>query len=189
MYFCYAYCINIFLTWFPKYLHDARGYDIALMGLFASLPLMAGVVGDLAGGWFSDHLVKRGRGLLFARRWVSVVGFAIAAVMIPLATASDNHIVSIACFCLALFGLELTVGVSWAVTLDIGGEFAGSVSAVMNTIGNLGAFVAATLTGYIVSASGWGAAFGVLAGLCVAAALLMFTIDASRPLIPEPAHE
>jgi sugar phosphate permease len=189
MYFCYAYCINIFLTWFPKYLHDARGYDIALMGLFASLPLMAGVVGDLAGGWFSDHLVKRGRGLLFARRWVSVVGFAIAAIMIPLATASDSHIVSIACFCLALFGLELTVGVSWAVTLDIGGEFAGSVSAVMNTIGNLGAFVAAAATGYIVSASGWGAAFGVLAGLCVAAALLMFTIDASRPLIPEPAHE
>ena len=75
------------------------------------------------------------------------------------------------------------------MTLDIGGEFAGSVSAVMNTIGNLGAFVAATLTGYIVSASGWGSAFGVLAGLCVAAALLMFTIDASRPLIPDPAHE
>jgi predicted MFS family arabinose efflux permease len=113
----------------------------------------------------------------------------IAAVMIPLATASDSHIVSIACFCLALFGLELTVGVSWAVTLDIGGEFAGSVSAVMNSIGNLGAFVAATLTGYIVSASGWGLAFAVLAGLCVVAAVLMLTIDASRPLIPEPVHD
>src|SRR3546814_6286913 len=57
MYFCYAYCINIFLTWFPKYLHDARGFDIALMGLFASLPLMAGVVGDLMGGWASDLLI------------------------------------------------------------------------------------------------------------------------------------
>ena len=66
MYFCYAYSINIFLTWFPKYLHDARGFDIAVMGIMASLPLMAGVVGDLAGGWFSDHLVKRGMGLKMA---------------------------------------------------------------------------------------------------------------------------
>ena len=188
-YVCYAYCINIFLTWFPTYLHDARGYDIALMGLFASLPLMAGVLGDLAGGWVSDHLVKRGRGLRFARQWVSVIGFAVAGTMIPLAVASDNHAVSIACFCLALFGLELTVGVSWAVTLDIGGEFAGSVSAVMNTVGNLGAFVAAAATGYILKASGWGAAFAVLAVLCGIAALLMFTIDASRPLVDEPANE
>lgn len=189
MYFCYAYCINIFLTWFPTYLHDARGYDIAMMGLFASMPLMAGVLGDLAGGWVSDHLVKQGRGLRFARRWVSVIGFVIAGTMIPLAVASDNHVVSIACFCLALFGLELTVGVSWAVTLDIGGEFAGSVSAVMNTVGNLGGTVAAAATGYILKASGWGAAFAVLAVLCGIAALLMFTIDASRQLIPEPAHE
>src|SRR3546814_9154334 len=59
MYFCYAYCINIFLTWFPKYLHDARGFDIALMGLFASLPLMAGVVGDLMGGRSEERRVGK----------------------------------------------------------------------------------------------------------------------------------
>ncbi len=118
-----------------------------------------------------------------------MIGFVIAGTMIPLAVASDSHAVSIACFCLALFGLELTVGVSWAVTLDIGGEFAGSVSAVMNTVGNLGGTVAAAATGYILAASGWGAAFAVLAVLCAIAAVLMFTIDASRPLIPEPAHE
>ena len=36
--------------------------------------------------------------------------------------------------CLAVFGLELTVGVTWALPLDIGGDYAGSVSAVMNTL-------------------------------------------------------
>jgi sugar phosphate permease len=182
MYFCYAYCINIFLTWFPKYLHDARGYDLAVMGLFASLPLMAGVVGDLAGGWTSDLLVKRGAGLKMARRSVAVVGFVTAAVMMPLAAAIDAPIASIICFCVAVFGLELTVGVSWAVTLDIGGEFAGSVSAVMNTLGNLGAAIAAAVTGYIVTVSGWFPAFMVLAVLCAIAALLFLRIDASRRL-------
>jgi len=188
MYFCYAYCINIFLTWFPKYLHDARGFDIAVMGLFASMPLMAGVVGDLAGGWLSDRLVERGTGLKMARRSVAVAGFLIAAVAIPLAAGVADPIVSIACFCLALLGLELTVGVSWAVSLDIGGEYAGSVSAVMNTLGNLGAAIAAAVTGYIVSASGWFAAFAVLAVLCLIAALLFLRIDASRRLYVDPAN-
>lgn len=182
MYFCYAYCINIFLTWFPKYLHDARGFDIALMGLFASLPLMAGVIGDLTGGWASDLLVKRGAGLKMARRAVAIVGFLTAAAMIPLAAAIADPVPSILCFCVALFGLELTVGVSWAVTLDIGGEYAGSVSAVMNTLGNIGAAIAAAVTGYIVSMSGWFAAFAVLSILCLVAALLFLRIDASRKL-------
>lgn len=187
MYFCYAYCINIFLTWFPKYLADARGFDIVAMGVFASAPLAAGVVGDMAGGWFSDLLVKRGSGLKMGRRIVAIAGFAIAAAMIPLAAASEEHGLSILFFCVALFGLELTVGVSWAVTLDIGGEYAGSVSAVMNTLGNSGAAIAAAVTGYIVAASGWFAAFAVLAVLCVIAALLFTRIDASRPLyVPEP---
>ncbi len=186
MYFCYAYSINIFLTWFPKYLADARGFDIVAMGIFASAPLAAGVVGDMAGGWFSDRLVERGAGLKMGRRIVAMAGFTIAAVMIPLAAASEEHVASILFFCVALFGLELTVGVSWAVTLDIGGEYAGSVSAVMNTLGNSGAAIAAAVTGYIVAASGWFAAFAVLAVLCVIAALLFTRIDASRPLyVPE----
>ncbi|WP_294264801.1 MFS transporter [uncultured Sphingomonas sp.] len=186
MYFCYAYSINIFLTWFPKYLADARGFDIVAMGIFASAPLASGVVGDMAGGWFSDRLVERGAGLKMGRRIVAIAGFTIAAVMIPLAAASEEHVASILFFCVALFGLELTVGVSWAVTLDIGGEYAGSVSAVMNTLGNSGAAIAAAVTGYIVAASGWFAAFAVLAVLCVIAALLFTRIDASRPLyVPE----
>jgi sugar phosphate permease len=186
MYFCYAYCINIFLTWFPKYLHDARGFDIAVMGLFASMPLMAGVLGDLTGGWMSDLLVKRGTGLKMARRVVAVFGFLVAAAMIPLAASIADPVLSIGCFCIALFGLELTVGVSWAVALDVGGEFAGSVSAVMNTLGNIGAAIAAAVTGYIVSASGWFAAFAVLSVLSLIAALLFFVIDASNPLYVAP---
>jgi MFS transporter, ACS family, glucarate transporter len=89
-------------------------------------------------------------------------------------------VVSVAFFALAVYGLELTVGVSWAVALDIGGEFAGSVSAVMNTLGNLGAAAAAAVTAYIVKAAGWSSAFYVIAGLSVLAAALYLGVDASR---------
>lgn len=187
MYFCYAYSINIFLTWFPKYLNDAREFNLAEMGLYASLPLMAGVGGDLAGGWVSDLLVKQGRGLKFARRSVAIVGFLIAGVTIPFAVTASDPMISVAYFCLAVFSLELTVGVSWAITLDIGGEYAGSVSAVMNTFGNIGGALAGVLTGYIVTQSGWNPAFYVLSALTLIAALLFLRIDASRKLYTEEA--
>jgi MFS transporter, ACS family, glucarate transporter len=186
MYFCYGYSIGIFLTWFPKYLHAERDFDLKQMGIYASLPLLAGVVGDICGGWFSDIALKRTGDLKFARRVVAIPGFLIAAVAIPLACLASDPLVSVGYFALAVLGIELTVGVSWAVTLDIGGEYAGSVSAVMNTLGNLGAAIAATVTGYIVNASGWSTAFFVLAGYSLVAAVLFTRIDASKRVYVEP---
>jgi MFS transporter, ACS family, glucarate transporter len=182
MYFCYAYSINIFLTWFPKYLGEVRDFELARMGLFASLPLMAGVIGDVAGGWVSDHLLRRTGRVTWARRAVAVAGFALAAVAIPAGVMSDSPLVSVAWFALAVFGLELTVGVSWALTLDVGGIYAGSVSAVMNTFGNIGGALAAVITGYILHWSGWNAAMYVLAALSALGGLLFLRIDASRLL-------
>jgi MFS transporter, ACS family, glucarate transporter len=185
MYFCYGYDIGIFLSWFPKYLHDQHGFELTKMGLYASLPLLAGVAGDVCGGWFSDLVLRRTGNLRLARRVVAIIGFLIAAATIPLACLADAPLASVGYFCIAVFGIELTVGVSWEVTLDIGGQYAGSVSAVMNTLGNLGAALAATLTGYIVTVSGWDTAFFVLAGLALLAAGLFTRIDASQRVYRE----
>ncbi len=180
MYFCYGYDIGIFLTWFPKYLHAERQFELTQMGIYASLPLLAGVGGDICGGWLSDLALKRTGNLKMARRVVAIPGFLIAAAAIPMACLAADPLVSVGWFALAVFGIELTVGVSWAVTLDIGGVYAGSVSAVMNTFGNIGAAAAAAMTGYIVTASGWTTAFFVLAGYSTVAAILFTRIDASK---------
>jgi sugar phosphate permease len=55
----------------------------------------------------------------------------------------------------------------------------------MNTFGNIGAAIAAALTGYIVTASGWSMAFFVLAGYSTVAAILYTRIDASRRVYDE----
>jgi sugar phosphate permease len=185
-YFCYAYSLGIFLTWFPKYLMDARGFNLAQMGIFASLPLLAGVTGDIAGGWLSDRWLKSTGNLRLARRTIAVVGFVLAGVTLPMATLAQDPLLGVACFCAAVFGLELTVGISWAVTLDVGGDCAGSVSAAMNTFGNVGGAIAAALTGYIVTHSGWNVAFYVPSALSLLAAALFMRIDASRRLTPGP---
>jgi sugar phosphate permease len=183
MYFCYAYNVSVYLTWFPKYLSDNRGFSLQKMGLYASLPLLAGTIGDLCGGWISDILAKRIFDIRMARRVVAVAGFLLSAVSIVLATLTTDPLRSVFYSCFAMLGMELTVGVSWAVTIDIGGEAAGSVSALMNTFGNTGGAMASVLTGYLVQAAGWNLPFLIVAGLSVVAALLFLWIDAGRPLI------
>ncbi len=59
MYFCYGYCLAVYLDWFPSYLKEHRGFNLKEMGMYAALPLFAGTFGDLAGGWLSDIWLKR----------------------------------------------------------------------------------------------------------------------------------
>jgi sugar phosphate permease len=187
MYACYNYCLAVYIDWLPKYLSDHRGFDLKAMGFYASLPLLAGTAGDVLGGWTSDLWARRTGNLKVARRAVAVMGFCLAAgAMLPAALTADA-MTSVWFSCLALFGLEVTVGVSWAVPLDIGGDFAGSVSAVMNMCGNTGAAISTTVLPYLVRGYGWDMPFLVSAGLSVVAAGLFLRIDATRCIFPESA--
>ncbi len=183
MYFCYGYCLSVYLDWFPTYLNKHRGFNLKEMGFYASLPLFAGTAGDLLGGWISDRIGHRTGDLRFARKAVAMTGFLMAAAGIVPATLTANPVFSVIFSCAAVFGLELTVGVSWAVPLDIGGDYAGSVSSVMNTFGNIGGAISPTALAYLVQAYGWNQPFLVAAGMCVIAALLFWRIDASKPIL------
>jgi predicted MFS family arabinose efflux permease len=111
---------------------------------------------------------------------VAIAGFVLsAAATIPAIFAHDPK-VSVAFYCLAFFGLEWTVGISWAVPLDIGGDFAGSVSAVMNTLGNVGGAMSAAVVTYTATRYGWNAPFMITSGLCLVAAVLYLKIDATK---------
>jgi MFS family permease len=183
MYFCYAYNLSVYLVWFPKYLNDHRGFNLHQMGYYASLLLLAGTAGDISGGWLSDGWAKRSGDLRRARRMVGAGGFLIAGLSIVPACLTKNSMTCVWFSCVAIFALELTVGVSWAITLDIGGDSAGSVSAVMNTCGNIGGAIASALSGYLVMFSGWNAPFLVMAGLSIVATVLYLQINAQQKLV------
>jgi len=183
MYFCYAYSIDFYLTWFPKYLNAARGLSLEAMGVYASVPLIAGTLGDLFGGWISDVFVKNSGRLARSRRIVAISGFLLAAVSVWPAYTSRDPVACVLFSGLVMFGLEVTVGVSWALTLDMGGIFAGSVSAVMNTCGNLGGALASMLVAYQAQIYGWYMPFVIIALLSLTGALLYFKIDADKSIV------
>ncbi|MGH9558399.1 MAG: MFS transporter, partial [Bryobacteraceae bacterium] len=180
MYFCYNYCLSTYLDWFPTYLHEYRGYTLAAMGFYASLQLLAATAGDITGGWISDLLLRKSGNVTRSRRRVAIVGFLIAAFAMLPATLTADPKTSVILNSIAFFGLEMTVGVSWAIPLDIGGDFAGSVSAVMNMCGNIGGAISPAALAYLVKVSGWNTPFCVTTALCLTGAAIYFKIDASK---------
>ncbi len=180
MYFCYNYCLQVYIVWYPTYLRESRGMTLTQMGFYASLPLLAGTAGDLLGGWCSDLVLKRTNNINLARRWVAISGFLVcAAATVPAALTPDVP-TSVIFSSIAFFALEWTVGVSWAVPLDIGGDFSGSISAFMNMCGNLGGTLSSFALGYMVTWWGWNVPFLVTGGLTAFAAMLYLRIDSSR---------
>jgi sugar phosphate permease len=177
-YFCYNYTLWIFLTWLPTYLVTARGFTIVKMGIFASMPLFAGTVGDTFGGWLSDRIWLRTKNGKLARRSVAMGGFIIAAAcMIPGAMTHSQYL-SVFFLACALFGLEMSVGVFWATTLDIGHEYAGTVSGTMNCVGNMGSMVTPLVFGFIVQRTGsWMYPFLVASGVLVVGSVLWAWIN------------
>jgi sugar phosphate permease len=118
---------------------------------------------------------------------VAITGFVLAAACIIPATLTEDRYLSVALTAGALFFLELTVGVSWAVAMDVGPEYAGSVSGVMNMCGNFGGTLASVAIGYMVQFINWEAPFLVASGLCMLAALLYLRIDPSERIFGKPA--
>jgi MFS family permease len=188
IYFCYGWVLWLYLAWFPTYLREARHFTRLGMGL-ASLPLLAATVTNVAGGLLSDRLAHQWNDLRRGRLMVSICGFAIAGIALLPGVLAAGAIAAMICLTIALAGLELTVSVSWAICIDIGGDFSGSVSSVMNTWGNVGGAVSAVMVGYLATLFGWTSPFLLASALCLFSALLVSRVDPRRPAAGRPAGE
>jgi len=89
----------------------------------------------------------------------------------------------------AVGGLELTTGVSWAIPLDIGHDHSGTVSGVMNMFGNWGGAISPLLVAWLVQRfNSWTPAFVLASFLCLVAGLLWFKIDPTISVVSEPGE-
>ena len=146
-YFTYVYCLWIFLSWLPSYLIEFRHFTLIKVGLFASLPLLAGVVGDTVGGVATDWLLKSTGSAKIGRRAVAITGLLGCAVCIVPAALTENAYVAVYCLTASMFFLEFTIGPSWAVPMDTGGKYSGTVSGMMNMAGNFGGAISPIVFG------------------------------------------
>jgi len=183
-YFTYVYCLWIFLSWLPSYLIEVRHFTLIKVGIFASLPLLAGVVGDTVGGVATDWLLKATGSAKIGRRAVAITGLLGCAVCIVPAALTEDAYVAVYCLTASMFFLEFTIGPSWAVPMDTGGKYSGTVSGMMNMAGNFGGALSPIVFGYLAEGGNWQAPFIVAAALLViGSAVWAFWLDPDKQIL------
>jgi MFS family permease len=164
MYFTQTYGFNLYVTWMPTYLQHEKQLHGAVLAVLAGLPLLLSVPADLFGGILTDRLSQRfglrlgrclvGFGSLAAAGLFLFVGAlapgAISAVLIALAAASSNFL----------------LGASWGACADMAGDHAATISAAMNTSGQIGGVLSPIAFAYLTRTSAsWAAPLYLTAAL------------------------
>jgi ACS family hexuronate transporter-like MFS transporter len=80
-----------YVFWLPKYLSDARGFDLKHIGIFAGIPYLASDIGNFTGGFASAFLIKRGLPVVRARKWVCALSALPILAGIPAALADSAY--------------------------------------------------------------------------------------------------
>jgi sugar phosphate permease len=183
-YCCFFFGTNFYLTWYPTYLREHRHISLQALGLLGSIPLFAGMAGDLVGGSLSDLAFKRTGKARFARSIVAAPGFLLSAVFLIPAATTGNAMASVLCLAASFFFLEFVIGPAWAVPMDVGGQFSGTVTAVMNMAGALAASFTPLIFGYYFGKGSWTAPFFITSAvMLLGAAIWTFLINPERSVV------
>jgi MFS transporter, ACS family, aldohexuronate transporter len=173
-----------YLFWLPKYLYDARGFDIKTVGTFAWIPPAAAGVGCLVGGWFSSYLLQRQLPLNRARK----LALGASAFVMPsiLFVPSAPVAWAIALFSLAYFGQQSWSTLVMILPADIFPKSAvGAVAGLVGFGGAMGGVVFGQLVGYLLDHGyGYGLVFALAGSLHVLAfGTICLAIPRIQPLI------
>lgn len=179
----YTYCIFFYTTWLPTYLVSYHGLSMAQMGVFAGLPLLAGMAGDALGGLLSDSIYRRTGRLGFARKAVVIPSFVLAAVALVPAALLANPYLSVACLAASLFFMELMSGPWWSVPSDVAGAHAGTLAGIMNMAANIAGAISPIVFGVLAQGGNWTLPFLISAVVLLAgAAAWWLLVDPDRPM-------
>jgi ACS family hexuronate transporter-like MFS transporter len=170
------------LFWLPKYLYDARGFDIKRVSYFAWIPYAASGLGSFAGGWFSSRLLRRGHSLNFSRK----LPLGMSAALMPAVIFVPHVSVSFALllFSIAFFGQQSWSGLMMTLPTDVFPlSSVGSVAGLIGFGGAMGGAIFNLAAGQLLSyGAGYGTLFAVVGSLhTVAFAILLFTSGVLRP--------
>ncbi len=130
-----------FTSWFATYLQEARGVTILKSGFLTMLPLLAVVVGSLAGGVISDAVLKRTGSRRLARRGVAIISLGLCAMFTLSAYFFADALAAVLIISAGSFFAAVAGPCSYTITIDMGGEHVPTVNSVMNMTGNFGAML------------------------------------------------
>ncbi len=164
-----------YLFWLPKYLYDARGFDVKAVGTFAWIPYAAAGVGCLLGGWFSSYLVRRKFSLGVARKLALGLSAAVmpSILLVPRLPVAWALVI----FSIAYFGQQSWSTLVMVLPTDLfPSAVVGSVAGQVGFGGAMGGIAFGELVGYLLDHGfGYGVVF-TLAGTFHVAAFIIIIV-------------
>lgn len=185
MYFFYAFGSWFFFSWFPTFMELGRGFDKGQLTYAIAVPFVMSMIGNISGGYLTDRLTAR-YGLKTGRKALGSGALILSALFMFLAAFIPGKL-QVFIFLSLCFGVvDLMLPSAWALCIDLGKKYAGAVSGAMNTAGNLGGFVCATVFGYLVNATGnYNLPLFLIAGMLIISAVLFLFIDPTKQILPD----
>jgi sugar phosphate permease len=186
--FCLNFAIYFFITWFPSYLLQARGFSLASLGTWGALPAVMAIIGNWMGGYVSDRLLKLGWSHTKARKTCLVGGMAMAS-CIGLSAFAQSNWLCLALFTLAYASLSFTGANVWTVASEIAPtpSHVASIGGIQNFAGNLAGIMITTFTGVmlVLTKGSFLIPLAVAGALCLVGALsYLFLVGKVEPLSP-----
>jgi sugar phosphate permease len=141
------FCLNFvifFITWFPTYLVQARGFSLKELGTLGILPALVAIPGRWIGVYVSDSLYRRGWSLTKARKTCLVGGMLMSSVITFSAFAPNAYVALV--FAIAYASLAFTAAAIWSLPGDVAptpGHVA-SIGGIQNFASNLAGIVTTT---------------------------------------------
>ncbi len=140
----------LYITWLPKYLYDARGFDLKQIGMFAWMPFVAAGLGSLFGGWMAGFLIGRGWSVDKARKVILALSCLLMPAGIVAAYTSDSML-ALAMICVVLFGFQVWINNVQTLPSDFFPKSAvGSVAGLGGMGAGIGSIIFTFTTGWVV---------------------------------------
>ncbi|CAB3964903.1 MFS transporter [Burkholderia cenocepacia] len=186
--FCLNFAIYFFITWFPSYLLQSRGFSLASLGTWGMLPALLAIPGGWLGGYVSDSLFRRGWSATAARKTCLVLGMLLSS-SIALSAFVENVWACLALFALAYASLSFAGANVWTLVGEVAPTPAhvASLGGIQNFAGNLAGIFITTFTGVMLSITkgSFVVPLAVAGALCVVGALsYLFIVGKVEPLPP-----
>lgn len=175
------------LFWLPKYLADARHFNIKEIGYYAWIPFVFAGLGSFVGGGLGTLLIKKGYSLDRARKTALLT----AALLMPATTAIEWTPVGLAIvfYSLALFGHQFWSANVQTLAADLfPSRVVGSVEGLLGSAGALGAAAVGEVFGWLIGQRGYSIPFLICGGLHAAAfVVLLMLVRRIEPVSVAPA--
>lgn len=178
-----------YMFWLPKYLLDARGFNIKAVGSVAWIPFAAAAVGCIVGGGLSSWLLHRGHSVNAARK----IALGISAGLMPCVMLVPHVSVPwvIFLFSVAFFGQQSWSTLVMILPTDLFPKHAvGTVAGFVGLGGALGGVVLGQLAGWLLDNGFSYTPVLVIAGSLHVAAffVILATVRSLQPLSLKPQY-